>query len=396
MNLNEDIKYILSTINKNGFEAFVVGGCVRDYLMQKTPKDYDITTSAKPEDVKKIFEKTVDTGLQHGTVTIVLNKENYEVTTYRIDGEYENNRTPKEVYFTENLEKDLERRDFTMNAIAYNEQSNFLDPFKGQEDIKRKLIRGVGVARTRFQEDALRMFRAIRFSVQLGFEIEESTYDAILTENYLVENLSAERVREEFTKLLIGEYLNNFKLIVDTKLFYYYKKDFHKYLEQNLENIVTDLKVTKRDYIIRYTVLLKEMGYVEAEKLLKFLKFDNKTIKEVCATIKCLTEINVCNKDFYTRKLLSIYGYDVLNNAIYIEETCSKNKYCDMKKHILQAKENEYPLKIKDLKINGNDLKKLGITNGLEIGNTLNMLLQKVLQNPELNEKEKLINVIQS
>ncbi len=396
MILNDDIKYILNTINKNGFEAFVVGGCVRDYLMQKKPKDFDITTSAKPEQIKQLFEKTIDTGLQHGTVTIVLNKENYEVTTYRIDGEYENNRAPKEVYFTENLEKDLERRDFTMNAIAYNEENSFIDPFGGQDDINQKLIRGVGIAQVRFQEDALRMFRAIRFSVQLGFEIEKKTYDAILAENKLVETLSAERVREEFTKLLVGEYLDNFKLIVDTKLFYNYKKDFHNYLNENNENLVKYLKVTKRDYLVRYSVLLRNMGHIEAEKLLKFLKFDNKTIKEVCATIKCLNEIKQNNDEVYTRKLLSVYGYSILERVIYIEEVCFNKKYVSMKKDITNAREKQYPLKIKDLKINGNDLKSLGITNGLEIGKTLNFILEKVLECPNLNEKDKLIKIVQS
>ncbi len=394
LKLNQDIIYILDTINKNGFEGFVVGGCVRDYLMGTEPKDYDITTSAKPEEIKLLFNKTIDTGIDHGTVTVVINKENYEVTTYRIDGDYEDNRKPKEVFFTEDIIKDLERRDFTMNAIAYNRDESFIDPFFGQRDIENKLIRGVGIAEIRFQEDALRMFRALRFSVQLGFDIEDKTYKAILKENKLVKSLSVERVREEFTKLLIGKYLENFKYIIDTKLFYYYKEDFHSYLKDNLEYIYPLLLVTKNDYIIRYSILLSRMGHEKAKELLKFFKFDNNTIKETYEVIRCLNEIENNYNDIYTRKLLNIYGFKILDYVIYIKEVCFNENYEDMKNHIIEVKEKKYPLLIKDLKINGNDLKSMGIVKGVEIGKTLNKLLQAVLEKPELNEKQKLIDLI--
>ncbi len=394
MKLKEDILYILNIINENDFEAFVVGGCVRDYLMGIQPKDYDITTSAKPENIKNIFNKTVDTGIKHGTVTVVLNKENYEVTTYRIDGEYENNRKPKDVIFTEDIVKDLERRDFTINAIAYNETKGFIDPFLGKEDIKSKLIRGVGIAQIRFQEDALRMFRALRFSVQLGFNIEENTYNAILLENKLVKSLSVERVREEFTKILIGEYLENFKLILDTKLLYYYKEDFHIYLLNNLHDLLNLLEKSKKDYIIRYSILLIRMGEDEVKALLKFFKFDNSSIKKIYEIIKCFKEVNYDSDDVYIRNLLSKYSFEILNYVVYIKETCFNENYTDIKKYIIETKKNKYPLSIKDLKINGNDLKDIGIVDGLQIGITLKLMLDKVLKEPNLNNKETLIDLI--
>ena len=175
----EKAKYIIETIQNAGFEAYVVGGCVRDSILGRCPEDWDITTSARPEQVKQLFRRTIDTGIQHGTVTVMLDKEGFEVTTYRVDGKYEDSRHPKEVTFTPNLEEDLKRRDFTINAMAYNPSSGLVDLFGGLEDIERKIIRCVGDPLERFTEDALRIMRAVRFSAQLGFTIEEETRKAL-------------------------------------------------------------------------------------------------------------------------------------------------------------------------------------------------------------------------
>ena len=195
--LPEKVKYIIETIQAAGFEAYAVGGCIRDYVLGKEPNDWDITTSARPEAVKALFDKTIDTGIRHGTVTVMIGREGFEVTTYRIDGEYEDGRHPKEVTYTMELKEDLRRRDFTINAMAYNETDGLIDMFGGMEDIKNHILRCVGDAKERFDEDALRMMRAVRFSAQLGYEIEKKTADAIET---LCENLcriSAERIRTE-------------------------------------------------------------------------------------------------------------------------------------------------------------------------------------------------------
>ena len=203
--LPKAVEYIIDTLEKAGYEGFAVGGCVRDTLLGRDPQDWDITTSAKPETVKKLFHKTIDTGIEHGTVTVMIDHVGYEVTTYRIDGEYEDSRHPKNVEFTTKLNLDLERRDFTINAMAYNHSRGLVDEFEGIQDLDRKIIRCVGDAGERFDEDALRMLRAVRFSGQLGFQIEEATRQAICERAKNLQKISAERIRVELTKLLISK-----------------------------------------------------------------------------------------------------------------------------------------------------------------------------------------------
>ncbi len=205
MQLPDSVSYIIKKLEEQGFEAFAVGGCVRDAMLGREPEDWDITTSAHPEEIKRVFPKTIDTGIQHGTVTVMIDHVGYEVTTYRIDGEYEDGRHPKEVSFTTNLKMDLERRDFTINAMAYNDSIGLVDEFDGVGDLQRKIIRCVGDAGQRFDEDALRMLRAVRFSGQLGFEIEEKTRQAIIERAVHLEKISAERIRVELTKLLMSK-----------------------------------------------------------------------------------------------------------------------------------------------------------------------------------------------
>ena len=182
---------ILRILEENGYEAYVVGGCVRDSILGRRPDDWDITTSASPEQVKGLFRKTVDTGLQHGTVTVLMDKEGFEVTTYRVDGDYEDGRHPKEVMFTSSLEEDLKRRDFTINAMAYHPDRGLVDLFHGLEDMENQVIRCVGNPMERFQEDALRILRAVRFSAQLGFTIEENTREGIRSLAPNLKNVSA-------------------------------------------------------------------------------------------------------------------------------------------------------------------------------------------------------------
>ena len=201
--LPEKVKYIIETITEAGFEAYAVGGCVRDSVLGREPDDWDITTSASPYQIKELFPRTVDTGIQHGTVTVMLDKDGYEVTTYRIDGIYEDGRHPREVTFTPDLKEDLKRRDFTMNAMAYNDKTGLIDIFDGRKDMENRIIRCVGDPEERFREDALRMMRAVRFSAQLGYEIEAATETAI---THLAENLkkiSAERIQVELLKLFM-------------------------------------------------------------------------------------------------------------------------------------------------------------------------------------------------
>ena len=224
----KEVEEIILKLNKEGFEAYIVGGCVRDILMDRIPSDWDITTSAKPEEVKRIFPRTYDTGIVHGTVTVVMNKSHFEITTYRIEGIYEDYRRPKEVSFTNNLEEDLSRRDFTMNAIVYHPQEGFIDPMGGIIDIENKIIRCVGDPSKRFEEDALRMLRGIRFSSQLNFNIEEETYNAIKDNAALISYISAERIKEELDKMLMGDFTDKLVLLYETGILKYILPELHK------------------------------------------------------------------------------------------------------------------------------------------------------------------------
>lgn len=216
IHLPEDVNKIIHTIEDAGYEAFAVGGCVRDSLLFRTPDDWDITTSAKPEEVKRLFKKTIDTGIQHGTVTVMLHHAGYEVTTYRIDGEYADARHPKEVTFTANLSEDLRRRDFTINAMAYNDRSGIVDDFHGMEDLKSGVLRAVGDPTERFEEDALRMMRAVRFSAQLDYEIEEKTREAIKALAKNLEQISAERIQVELVKLVKSSHPEKLRDLYET------------------------------------------------------------------------------------------------------------------------------------------------------------------------------------
>ena len=204
--LPERVKEILDTIMEAGYEAYAVGGCIRDSILGRKPNDWDITTSASPYEIKELFRRTVDTGIQHGTVTVMMDKEGFEVTTYRIDGDYKDGRHPSEVTFTASLKEDLRRRDFTINAMAYNEQNGLVDIFGGMQDIADGVIRCVGEPRERFSEDALRIMRAVRFSAQLGYQIEEKTKAAIEELAPTLKKISAERIQVELVKLLTSDH----------------------------------------------------------------------------------------------------------------------------------------------------------------------------------------------
>ena len=236
MILPKNVSYIISKLEQAGYEAYAVGGCVRDTLLGRKPQDWDITTSAKPFQIKALFKKTIDTGIQHGTVTVMLDHIGYEVTTYRIDGEYEDNRHPKKVEFTDNLKLDLERRDFTINAMAYNDKRGLVDEFGGIKDLEDGIIRCVGNPGQRFDEDALRMLRAVRFAGQLGFEIEEKTRAAIMQRAKHLENISAERIRVELTKLIISKEAGRIREAYNTGMTRYFLPEFDKMMQTDQKN----------------------------------------------------------------------------------------------------------------------------------------------------------------
>ncbi len=277
LSLPEDVNYIINTINRAGYEAFAVGGCIRDMVLNKVPNDYDITTSASPDKIKELFRRTIDTGIEHGTVTVMLKSTGYEVTTYRIDGKYEDGRHPASVNFTTSLEEDLLRRDFTINAMAYNEKDGLKDPFGGMEDIKRKIIRCVGDPKERFSEDALRMLRAVRFSAQLGYEIEEDTLEAIKLLAGNLKLISEERIQAELIKTVTSDNPDRLTVAYKTGLTAVFLPEFDRMMEtpqnhpHHMYNVgihtIRSMENIKNDKVLRLAMLFHDMGKPETRSI---------------------------------------------------------------------------------------------------------------------------------
>lgn len=398
MKIPKDVNYILDKLNDNGYEGFIVGGCVRDSIMRATPKDWDITTSATPQEVKNIFKHTYDTGIKHGTITVVIGKNNYEVTTYRIDGEYLDNRRPSKVTFTKNLEEDLMRRDFTINAIAFHEKLGFIDPFFGTSDIKDKKIRAVLEPSKRFQEDALRMLRAVRFSAQLNFDIEPKTMQSIKENSYLIKNISIERIRDEITKLIMSDLPIKFHLLNDCNLMEHIlenNKHSFEIINNKISEITDCLLISEKDLEVRLALVLQFLIKEETIKFLKYFKYDNKTIKNISFIVEGLNK-NIKNDFYEFRKEMNEVSPFIFEKILKVKTIILKARKCNYDFNELQKSysifksiiENRDCISLGDLKINGNQLKELGITNGEEIGKTLKFLLDEVMKYPENNDFE--------
>lgn len=398
MKIPKQVIYIIEQLEKNGFEGFIVGGCVRDYLLGFEPKDFDITTDAMPQDIKNIFIHTIDTGIEHGTVTVVLDKQNFEVTTYRIDGEYKDNRRPESVVFSKKIDEDLSRRDFTMNAIAYSVNKGFIDPFGGRDDINNKIIKGVGDASKRFKEDALRMMRGVRFSAQLGFNIEEKTFLSIKEDASLIENISIERTRDEFLKLIKSDYIEKLNLLEETNLYKYFIPEIEPVFKNYKKNIFILKKLSKD---LRLAFLLSHLDEVRGENVLKRLKLDNKTIKEIKTILKYFN-YNFVDDRTKTRRMMSIIEPTLFTNIIEIKFCISLvendlvqcKKYDNIYDEIDETIRKNHCFSLKTLAITGNDLKQIGITNGKQIGYSLKIALDIVLEQPDKNDKEFLLKYI--
>jgi tRNA nucleotidyltransferase (CCA-adding enzyme) len=437
---------IIEELMKQGFEAYAVGGCVRDMVLGREPEDWDITTSATPLEVKKIFRRTVDTGIQHGTVTVLLDKDHYEVTTYRLDGEYEDNRHPKKVSFTSSLEEDLKRRDFTINAMAYNEQEGFIDLFGGMEDLKLGLLRCVGSAEERFDEDALRILRAVRFSAQLGFTIEPETMKAVKAKVTHLNNISAERIRAELTKLLLSNHPDRLRTLFDAGITGVVLPEFDAMMatgQKNLHHIysvgehtihaVAEVAGALEEHrfdirertILRWTMLLhdiekpntitigkdgqnhfyghQEKGALTAKNILRRLKFDNDTLDSVVHLIRWHDYRFVLTPSGM-RKAASKIGKEYMELLFEVNraDTSAKNpEHTDEKFERLASARKLYQeilskeecVSLKELHINGKDLIAAGLKPGRELGDVLNRLLAAVLEEPQLNEKETLLTM---
>ena len=294
INLPPEIEGVLNTIEDNGYEAYVVGGAVRDFLMERDVSDYDVTTNARPEEISKMFPKVIETGLKHGTVTVLAENYPVEVTTYRVDGEYQNHRKPKDVVFSKKLEDDLKRRDFTMNALAYN-KSNFVELFGGAEDIKSKIIRTVGNADERFSEDALRILRAVRFSAMLGFDIAQDVEYAISRNAHLLEYISAERKKAELDKILLSEHIEKLEKYIGVMS--YLIPGFDRFLNSGANIGNTELDIDSRWSIVLYC------AGCNMHEMFKKYKFSNAQKKKITTLVKWYGRRIPQDKQFIKRAL---------------------------------------------------------------------------------------------
>lgn len=432
-------EYIIKTIMDAGFEAYVVGGCVRDSILGRKPEDWDITTSAKPEQVKALFPRTIDTGIQHGTVTVMLDKEGFEVTTYRIDGKYEDSRHPKEVTFTPNLTEDLRRRDFTINAMAYNNKTGLVDVFGGLKDIEDGVIRCVGNAKERFGEDALRIMRAIRFSAQLGYSIEDETCEAIKELAPTLSAISAERIRVELEKLLVSPHPDYLRQAYEMGITKVILPEFDKCMEtpQNHphhmygvgEHVLHSLDKVEPDRILRLTMLFHDIGKPATLStdeeginhfydhhtvgkdmtldILRRLRFDNDTIHKVCKLVEyhdygnsvipdmriVRRAINRVGEEMFPL-LFPVKRADVLAQSDYMRQEKLDNvtQWEQIYQEVMAQKQC---VSLKDLAVTGKDLIAEGYKPGPELGKMLNELLMIVLENPQCNTREYLLQELQ-
>ncbi len=391
--LPPDAAFIIDRLRENGFEGHIVGGCVRDSIMGIKPHDYDITTSAKPEEVKKIFPHTFDTGIKHGTVTVVLNKQNYEVTTFRIDGEYEDCRHPKDVSFTRDIHEDLLRRDFTMNAIAYNPYDGYTDIFGGIDDIGRKIIRGVGDPDERFKEDALRILRAVRFSAQLGFEIEPETRRAMENNANLIKNISAERIREELTKLLISEHIEKLPLLWQSGLLENISQRLARSISGREDIIQNEIAQSEKIVPVLFAILTQFINTDDIKKELSLYKFDNKTLNQIIC-LNSLINRKVETDEISIRRLASQTGIENAFLFYSLKNAQGDYKAAEAKNMLNSAVKRGDCLFLKDMALSGKDLISLGIKPGREMGAVLNKLLEMVIDDPKLNTREILIKTV--
>ena len=434
--LPRKVVLIIKNLQRHGYDAYAVGGCVRDSILNRKPEDWDITTSAKPEQVKRIFRRTVDTGIEHGTVTVLIGKDGFEVTTYRVDGLYEDGRHPKEVTFTSRLEEDLKRRDFTINAMAYNDDERLVDAFGGMRDLNYHLIRCVGDPKERFSEDALRILRAVRFSAQLAFPIEPETAEAIKSLAPNLEKISAERIQAELVKLLVSDHperiqdaceLGITKVVLpewDDMVGVKQNTPHHKY--DVAAHTVHALQNVKNDKVLRLTMLFHDMGKPVmkttdengrdhfkghaiaseqiAKTVMKRLKFDNDTIRKVTKLV-AYHDYRMEPTGANVRRAMHEIGVELFPYylAVRLADPKAQSSYERRGKleNIIQIRElyrnalrNKECVTLKDLAVTGTDLINLGIAPGKKLGTLLNELLDIVIEDPAWNQKGKLCDYV--
>ena len=435
------VEEILGKLREHGYEAFAVGGCVRDAILGRVPGDWDITTSAHPEEVKQVFGYTIDTGLQHGTVTVMRDHIGYEITTYRIDGEYEDGRHPKEVVFTGELREDLRRRDFTINAMAYSHETGIVDIFGGAEDLAARRIRCVGDAKERFTEDALRILRAVRFSAQLGFSIEEMTWQALCELAPSLVHVSKERVQVELTKTLLSDRPGYIWKTEAAGLTPYISKTFPEvfaaWKEQTSGMKVCSENASDADRNAIESETMAQQGHMfvkhecetdmageisalaahlPAEKALRWAYFLAPAGEETC--VRVLRELKMDNDTIDKAKILSRFVFTQMESEegavrramsamedtvfdwlLLLQEALMPERMEaveEVRSLARKIRERGDCIRLKSLAVTGKDLIQAGIQPGPTLGKTLHLLFEKVLENPAWNEKERLLAEVEA
>lgn len=400
-----NVRFILHMLREAGHEAYVVGGCVRDSIMGRKPHDWDICTSAKPEQVIEIFNhyKVIPTGLKHGTVTIMKNDKPYEITTYRVDGEYDDARHPKDVTFTTSLEEDLSRRDFTMNALAYNNNNDLVDLFGGVNDIKNGIVCCVGNPRERFSEDALRIMRALRFATRFGFKIEENTFAAMKEKKSLLSKISAERINSELTQIIMCEAEDVARILYKAEDILF---ELFPALRENDGSYINNILHSNKIKSVRLALLF-DFPEEQLKDILTNLRYDNETISSVLNTRKYGQQILKYDSDKYTieyflKRIMHDIGYEDTQKALFYCIAYSRAKsnekqellFTNMLYVAMVINDRNECYKLSQLAINGNDIKHFGYK-GQQIGTVLNYLLDMVMKGVLENNKPTLLKRVE-
>ncbi len=431
--LPDPVKKVISILEQNGYEAYAVGGCVRDSIMGHTPHDWDVTTSALPAEVKACFDRTIDTGIEHGTVTVRMYGQSFEVTTYRVDGDYEDGRHPKDVTFTASLEEDLKRRDFTINAMAYNDTAGLVDMFGGAEDIASRTIRCVGDPKERFGEDALRMLRALRFSAQLDFEIEEATLAAIKELSGTLSRISAERITAETLKLITSDHPEKIEAVYDTGLTAVFfpewdemmatPQNHHHHCYDVGHHTIEVMKHVSADKVMRLAAMLHDvakpickktdphgedhfvghpqLGADMTKKILRRFKLDNATIDNVCCLVRHHDERPAPTRR-NIRRLMSRVGADHMPGLIELKraDVHGQSGYKreeklaeldEIERLFEQIVSEGECVTVAELAVSGKDVIAAGVPRGPEIGRLLKRLLDMVIDDPSQNDRDILL-----
>lgn len=400
-----NVRFILHMLREAGYEAYVVGGCVRDSIMGRKPHDWDICTSAKPEQVIEIFNhyKVIPTGLKHGTVTIMKNDKPYEITTYRVDGEYDDARHPKDVTFTTSLEEDLSRRDFTMNALAYNNNNDLVDLFGGVNDIKNGIVRCVGNPRERFSEDALRIMRALRFATRFGFKIDENTFAAMKEKKSLLSKISAERINSELTQIIMCEAEDVARILYKAEDILF---ELFPALRENDGSYINNILHSNKIKSVRLALLF-DFPEEQLKDILTNLRYDNETISSVLNTRKYGQQILKYDSDKYTieyflKRIMHDVGYEDTQKALFYCIAYSRAKsnekqellFTNMLYVAMVINDRNECYKLSQLAVNGNDIKHFGYK-GQQIGTVLNYLLDMVMKGVLENNKPTLLKRVE-